>query len=132
MTKKNELVWRLKERPTVSEVTELFTQKLIDEEEARSLLFNDSKSRDMDEENKALKEQIEFLQKTVDKLVSNRGWDKFTYTTVNPTVHWHNANSYGWMSVASGNTVKLSGLVAGASGGVGTATTLGSGVINAN
>ena len=115
MTKKIELVWRLKNRPTVNEITDLKRDELITKEEARDLLFN-SDQKDSEIEVKALKEQIKFLQDTVDKLINKLNstgspWVfQHTYTPYYPTRYWSTATTgtainAGNLSMSTGGTV---------------------------
>ena len=117
--KKTNLNWRLKELPDAVDVAELVDKKVITPEEARELLFNDSKEVDKDEKVKALKEQIEFLEKIVDALSHNRT-QTITYNPVYPTRYWsfnsagglgngvtYTASSPGVMGAVSVNTAKL-------------------------
>ncbi|MFW6172784.1 MAG: hypothetical protein ACOC5T_03480 [Elusimicrobiota bacterium] len=60
--------WRLSEAPTVENITKLISQGVINEEEARQLVFSSQKDRD----NKSLKEEIKFLRELVEKLSNNR------------------------------------------------------------
>lgn len=68
MTKK-ELKWRLRELPSGGEVAQLVEQEVITKEEAKDLLFNESKSNDDVEQ---LKKQIDFLEGLVKELSKNR------------------------------------------------------------
>ena len=92
MTKKD-LIWRLKELPDAVDVAELVDKKVITPEEARDLLFNNDK-KNPSVENQALKEQIKFLQDTVEKLIdklnsTNSHWYfTNTYTPSYPTTYW--------------------------------------------
>lgn len=67
MTKKD-LVWRLKERPTVHEITELVRDEVISKEEARDILFNENTTKSDSDKIKALEKQIEFLEDLVKDL----------------------------------------------------------------
>lgn len=71
MTKK-ELVWRLKEKPTVREVSELMTQGIITKDEARDILFNERNEKDQADDAEALKKQIKFLEGLVQELSKNQ------------------------------------------------------------
>ena len=68
MTKK--LVWRLKEQPTADSLRELVRDKLLTNEEAREILFNETEetARDM----KSLESEIKFLRELVEKLSNGR------------------------------------------------------------
>lgn len=90
MNKKKEdtvLSWRLKDLPDAIGVAELVAQGVIDKDEARSLLFNDRKQSDKDEENKALKEQVKFYEKIIESL-SQRNYTNITFTPSYPIRHW--------------------------------------------
>lgn len=105
MTKKEEeqLVWRLKERPTAEGVARLVEQGIIKSDEARTLLFSTMEEKNS-EEVKALKEQVEYLRNLVDKLASqkNSSWTyvPYTYTVSTPTKYWKNLT----MGSASGSS----------------------------
>jgi hypothetical protein len=68
MTKK--LVWRLGKLPSPDEVRELVKDKIITQEEARDILFNNETQTDRDV--KSLEEEIKFLRSLVEKLSKNR------------------------------------------------------------
>lgn len=69
MTKKALLKWRLKDSLTTEDVLDLLEKKVVNEEEARSLLFNEGVQG---EDVKALKEQVRFLRDTVKILINQR------------------------------------------------------------
>lgn len=90
---KRELRWRFKDLPTAGEVADLVEQEVITREEARDLLFNAKKTHDIAEENNALREQIKFLQDTIDKLINKLATGRIyefvnTYTPRYPTTYW--------------------------------------------
>lgn len=58
MTKKD-LVWRLKDRPSVADVTELLKEQVITKDEARSLLFN---SVDENDKIAKLEQEVDLLK----------------------------------------------------------------------
>lgn len=96
MTKEQQnLVWRLKEAPQADAIAKLVEQKVITTEEAREILFSKS-LKNSDEENKALKEQITFLQKTIDSLINklNNSGYYWRYTDIYKprfgTTYWYN------------------------------------------
>lgn len=100
MTKK--LNWRLQDLPTGDEVAQLVEQKVITVDEARDILFKDQGEQKKDEEVKALKDQIEFLQDLVEKLSSRNNWSTFTYIPSYPIRYWHwSDRSPVWMSTTS-------------------------------
>ena len=63
MTKKT-LKWRLGSLPSVEELRQLVKDKIITQDEAREILFNESEGRDEE----SLKEEIKFLRELVEKL----------------------------------------------------------------
>lgn len=71
MTKEDQksLKWRLAKAPTREDVTTMLDKGIITKEEAKELLFN---LTDEKEENKVLKEQIEFLKGVIEKLSNNQ------------------------------------------------------------
>lgn len=92
MTKnKEQLTWRLKERPSAEGVSKLVEQGIISKEEGRKLLFDKLEYNEV--EIKALKEQIEFLKGVVDTLSKNRSTITtvpYTYTIKTPRRFWDN------------------------------------------
>ena len=113
MTKNEEkLVWRLKERPTAESVASLVSSDVITKEEARDILFSENTAIS-EEEVKALKEQIKFLQGLLEKaLEKNRNtWVNvpYTFTYSTPNRYWKDQNTWlsssfsdGHMSVSPG------------------------------
>ena len=105
MTKKeeNELVWRLKELPSAEGVSRLVEQGIITADQAREILFS-KPAQNTNEENRALKEQVQFLQGLVDRLISQRnsGWTyvPYTYTVTTPTKYWKNLTAYSSANTA--------------------------------
>jgi len=103
----------LKDLPDASDVAELVDKKIITPEEGRSLLFNDKKSADSSVENKALKEQIKFLQETVDKLIdklnkTNAHWlFAHTYRPTQPTIYWQNGSAWGGNTQSGSTTLSV-------------------------
>lgn len=65
---KNNLKWRLKELPTGDEIAQLVAQEVITKEEARELLFSDSKAN-----TEELQARIKFLEELVEKLTDKIG-----------------------------------------------------------
>ena len=61
------LKWRLSKLPTPSELAELVANKLITQEDAKEILFAQDET-----DTEALKSEIEFLRKVVDKLSESR------------------------------------------------------------
>jgi len=70
MTKNTKLVWRLGKLPSVEEIKTLIDNKIISQEEAREILFNQEKEENRDKED--LKNEIKFLRLMVEKLAQNR------------------------------------------------------------
>ena len=68
MTKK--LVWRLSQKPTVLELTELLKGGIITKEEAKEVLFN--QEDEVDRDKKSLESEIKFLRELVEKLSKNQ------------------------------------------------------------
>lgn len=60
------LVWRLSKLPTVDELLSLVNNKLITQEEAKEILFNQETQGDRDQD--SLKTEIKFLRELVEKL----------------------------------------------------------------
>lgn len=93
MTKKTSLNWRLTDLPTVGEVTDLVNSEVITKDEARDILFSEKDKTSVDNEQiKAYKEQIEFLQGLVNKLSQNNvnRFIGYTYTFTTPKSYWLN------------------------------------------
>ena len=67
---KKNLQWRLSKLPTPDEVRELVRDKIITQEEAREILFNESEKTDKDVN--SLKEEIKFLRELVEKLSNGK------------------------------------------------------------
>lgn len=89
--KKDELIWRLKERPSAEGVSTLVAQGVISTDEARELLFSKKEEKDTSEENRALKEQIKFLQGLVETLTRQRStttYVPYAYTVKTPSRYW--------------------------------------------
>lgn len=139
------LKWRLVNKPTLRDIKELFETGIVSKEEARQLLFNEVKE-DTGEREKALKEQIEFLQEVIEKL-SNRGinvWPSITYTPAYPVKYWYSAGSgmgIGTTTTTTGinnmysysagsNTMSLN--TGALSGGISGTTTTGTNITNIN
>jgi phosphoserine phosphatase len=68
MTKK--LTWRLSKLPTPDELRELVKDKIVTQEEAREILFNNEEIEDRDK--KSLESEIKFLRELVEKLSKDR------------------------------------------------------------
>lgn len=92
--KKNKLVWRLGKLPSVAELQELVKDKIITNEEAREILFNEQTEEDVDKD--SLKSEIKFLRELVEKL-SNGNTTKlveyiyskpYDYDWYKPYVSW--------------------------------------------
>jgi len=78
MTKKEKLIWRLKEKPSAEGIARLVEQKVITAEEGREILFSESSPNA-----KAQEEEIKFLRELVDKLAVSRN----KFVTIYET--WH-------------------------------------------
>lgn len=83
---KKKLNWRLSELPNASEVADLVEQEVITKDEARDVLFKTEDERNKDEEVKALREQVKFMEKVVDALTRNKH-TTITYTPSYPS-YW--------------------------------------------
>lgn len=102
MTKTTKLNWRLKELPDAVDVAELVDKKVITPEEARELLFNDSK--DDSTKIKELEEEIKFLRELCDKLAAkSNGW-----TTIVKEYHDYRPHYPQWYATYAStvNTMK--------------------------
>lgn len=79
---KEKLTWRLSEKLSVSSITSLVDKGILSKEEAKSILFNTIDDKQFETENKALKEQIAFYEKTISGLVDKlRPGTTYTLTT---------------------------------------------------
>jgi hypothetical protein len=98
---KTKLNWRLSELPNASEVADLVEQEVITKEEARSILFKTEDERNKDEEVKALREQIKFMEKVVDALTRNKH-TTITYTPTYPTLtRWSSGTGSTFINCAT-------------------------------
>lgn len=70
MTTKKKLIWRLGKLPSVEELRQLVTDKIITHEEAREILF--SSETEEDREKSSLESEIKFLRELVEKLSNDR------------------------------------------------------------
>lgn len=89
---KTKLNWRLQDLPTAGEVAELVNSEVITKDEAREILFSEKDKTQIDNEQiKAYKEQIEFLQGLVTKLSANNmnRFIGYTYTFTTPKAYWN-------------------------------------------
>lgn len=103
MTKNEELVWRLKERPSAEGVSRLVEQKVITSEEARALLFS---KKNPSEEIEALKEQVEFFKGLVENLSKQRTTITsipYTHVIKTPTPYWSGITT--WAGSSTNGTV---------------------------
>ena len=66
----NKIVWRLPNRPTPKEVTDLLGAGILTKDEAREILFN--LETDEDRDKKSLQDEITFLRKLVQNLSTNK------------------------------------------------------------
>jgi hypothetical protein len=88
------LNWKLKTLPDATDIASLVEQKVITADEAREILFN-SRESEKDQENEALKEQIRFMEKTVEDLIKQMGtqfkFGGYQYHPRTPLKHWYSA-----------------------------------------
>lgn len=84
MKKNTKLVWRLGKLPTPDELRELVKDKIITQEEAREILFDQE-----DGDTKSLKEEIKFLRQVVQDMGASK------YTTVIRD-YYPKFNNHGW------------------------------------
>lgn len=89
MNKKN-LKWRLGKLPSPEEVQSLVKDKIITNEEARSILFSEETEEDVDKD--ALKSEIKFLRELVDKLSTEKSKVVEIIKTIQ-VPYYH----YGWV-----------------------------------
>lgn len=134
------IVWRLKERPTPSEIKNLLEAKIIDKDEAREILFSLETEEDRDK--KSLETEIIFLRKMVEKLAAGNN------QTIISTIHdchrphydhypWYGRYQVWCSNLQSGgaNTVGITagtGMTTIAHQGLLTGATAGTGDINNN
>lgn len=98
---KNKLKWRLGKLPSPDEVIMLVKDKLITNEEAREILFNEETEEDRDKE--SLQSEIKFLRELVNKIGSKNIIVEQIRYIEKPYQSWNWYPSYGtWCS--SGNT----------------------------
>ena len=108
------LKWRLGKLPTVEELLSLINNKLITQEEAKTLLFSSEKETDV----KSLEEEIKFLRGLVEQLSKNNSsrivevirevekpWRRYPW--YNPYVVWC-TNTEG-SATTSGSVIYTSG-----------------------
>lgn len=119
MTKK-QLIWRLKEQPSVHELEILLDKGVITKDEAREILFRDQEGVEDSEKIKALEDQVKFLEKVVDAL-SQRKSTTITYTTPY-TWGWYGSGMPSYVSHIS--TGALNGTSGGSTYSVNTAQLL--------
>jgi len=68
MTKK--IIWRLKEQPTSKMLQELVSSGILNKNEAREILFNETEESERSIE--SLKQEIKFLRELIEKLANNQ------------------------------------------------------------
>lgn len=68
--KNKKLNWRLSKLPTVEELQALIKDKIITQDEARGILFNEETEEEKDI--KSLEKEVEFLRKLVEEMANNR------------------------------------------------------------
>lgn len=93
------LKWRLSKAPTLEDVQSMLKDDIIDKEEARQMLF--STAEQTSEREEALKEQIKFLEKVIEKLTE----PKLSVTTTWPPSYTVTPNYPVKYWVTSGNSI---------------------------
>ena len=108
------LKWRLSKLPTPSELVELVANKLITQEDAKEILFAQDET-----DTEALKSEIEFLRKVVDKLSESR---TEKVRVIEKEIHHY--KNYGWyqpyITYCSGNSLVATNSALTVSNGSGT------------
>ena len=124
MKKNTKLVWRLGKLPTPDELRELVKDKIITQEEAREILFDQE-----DEDTKSLKEEIKFLRQVVQDMgaskytavirdyypkFNNHGWYQPYYATCNSVTNaiassGHTLGGGGSLNAQTNSVITLSG-----------------------
>lgn len=97
------LRWRLKGAPTLEDVTTMLDNGIINQEEARQILFSEL---DKNGQRKALEEQVEFLKDIIDRLSKQP-----------PQVVWKYVESYSPRNPWIGYTTYTSPTILGSSVG---------------
>lgn len=102
MTKLN---WRLSKLPTVDELLQLVKDKIITQEEAKEILFNEQTEEDRDK--KSLEAEVKFLRELVTRL-SNNQTTRIIETIKEVERPWKRWNWFGpyerwYTTVGSGN-----------------------------
>jgi predicted nuclease of restriction endonuclease-like RecB superfamily len=99
VVEKATLKWRLSNKPTLQDVEKMLGLEIISKEEARKILFSEESTND---KVKAHEEQVQFLQRVVDKLSSQP-----------PQVVWKYVHDYTprqvWLTTGSISPNKLLG-----------------------
>ncbi len=118
------LKWRLSKLPSVEELQNLVKDKIITQEEARGILFNQETEEDRDKE--SLKSEIKFLRETVESLSKNNH-SKIVEVVKEVKPIWYNQTWYKPYEIWCSNTTRLagSGLTNSYSSTLGTTTTSG-------
>jgi len=118
MTKK--LNWRLKELPTANEIASLVEREVITKLEARDMLFSVVEKNDKQVE--ALKEQIEFMDTMITKLMNQKSFNpiNLTHTPVYPIHYWRPTTFMATTGNLNStlNTASVGGGIASSSGSV--------------
>jgi DNA-binding transcriptional MerR regulator len=126
----NELVtflkWRLNNKLTLNDVTKMLEKNIIDEKEAKQLLFNEVTETESEKE-KALVEQIKFLEEVIEKLTTNRNWgwvNTYAFYPAHSTRYWVTGTGVGniYTFNATSNAVGLSSTLTSPSNTLGTGT----------
>jgi hypothetical protein len=119
------LKWRLGKLPTPDEVRELVKDKIITQEEARTILFTEQDSDEKD--TKELTDEVEFLRNLVDKLCRRdvnsvityvREYPRPNYPWYQPYSTWCNSLNSNLALTQTGQLASLSSAISGTGGGV--------------
>lgn len=114
------LKWRLGKLPTVEELLKLIENKLITQDEAKTMLFSSEKEGDI----KSLEEEIKFLRGLVEQLSKNNS-SRIVEVIREVEKPWRQYPWYNPYVVWCTNTLR------GTSSGSDTCTTSGTGTVNA-
>lgn len=105
------IVWRLANRPTPKEITDLLNAGILTKDESREILF--SLETDEDRDKKSLESEIKFLRELVEKLANSPSKIVETIRYVQPTyiqqpwfqpyVTWTSATTGGYTSLTTSN-----------------------------
>lgn len=110
MSNKEKIVWRMGKLPTIEEIRQLVTDKILTPDEAREILFSQETEEERDI--KSLEAEIKFLRELVQKLSENKTqivrmieqihvpYKKYDW--VEPYMYYCNASSGGAIYTATG------------------------------